>query len=96
MKIVIISNYANGLILFRKEVISSFIENNDEVIISIPWDENCSKLEELGARIAPSHLERRGMNPLKDFKLLLEYLSLLKTEKPDIVLTYTIKPNLIC
>ena len=94
MKIVIISNYANGLILFRKEVISSFIENNDEVIISIPWDENCSKLEELGARIAPSHLERRGMNPLKDFKLLLEYLSLLKTEKPDIVLTYTIKPNL--
>lgn len=94
MKIVIISNYANGLILFRKEVISSFIENNDEVIISIPWDENCSKLEELGARIVPCHLERRGMNPLKDLKLLLEYLSLLKTEKPDIVLTYTIKPNL--
>lgn len=94
MKILIISNYANGLILFRKEVISSFIENNDEVIISIPLDDNCSKLEDLGAKIVPSHLERRGMNPLKDFTLLLQYLNLLKTEKPDIVLTYTIKPNL--
>ena len=94
MKILIISNYANGLILFRKEVISSFIKNNDEVIISIPMDENCFKLENLGAKIIPSHLERRGMNPLKDLRLLLEYLNLLKVEKPDVVLTYTIKPNL--
>jgi galacturonosyltransferase len=57
-------------------------------------DENCFKLENLGAKIIPSHLERRGMNPLKDLKLLLEYLNLLKVEKPDVVLTYTIKPNL--
>ena len=94
MKILILSNYANGLFLFRKEVISSFIESNHEVIISIPQDENCYKLENLGARIVPCHLERRGMNPMKDFKLFLEYLNLLKAEKPDIILTYTIKPNL--
>lgn len=94
MKILIISNYANGLILFRKEVVSSFIENGDSVVISVPLDENCSKLESLGARVVASHLERRGMNPLKDFRLLLEYCKLLKTEKPDVVLTYTIKPNL--
>lgn len=94
MKLLIISNYANGLILFRKEVVSSFIDIGDDVIISVPMDENCSKLEALGARIVPSHLERRGMNPLKDLKLLMEYLHLLKTENPDIVLTYTIKPNL--
>ncbi len=94
MKILIISNYANGLILFRKEVVSSFIEKGYSIVISVPLDENCSKLEALGARIIPSCLERRGMNPLKDLKLLLEYLRLLKAEKPDIVLTYTIKPNL--
>lgn len=94
MKILIISNYANGLILFRKEVISSFIERGDNVIISVPNDENVNKLTSLGAKVIPSHLERRGMNPIKDLKLLLEYLNLLKKEKPDIVLTYTIKPNL--
>lgn len=94
MKILIISNYANGLILFRKEVISSFIERGDNVIISVPNDENVNKLSPLGAKVIPSHLERRGMNPIKDLKLLLEYLKLLKKERPDIVLTYTIKPNL--
>lgn len=94
MKILVISNYANGLILFRKEVITSFLTPENEVVISVPFDENCKKLEHLGVRLVYSRLERRGMNPIKDGRLLLEYLALLKKEKPDMVLTYTIKPNL--
>lgn len=94
MKILILSNYANGLFLFRKEVISSFIQNGADVLVSVPLDENCTKLEKLGAGIIPCDLERRGMNPVKDFRLLREYQSLLKKEKPDLILTYTIKPNL--
>lgn len=94
MKILILSNFANGLFLFRKEVISSFIRTGNSVLISVPLDENCSRLEALGAKIIPCHLERHGMNPVKDFKLLREYQALLKDEKPDLVLTYTIKPNL--
>lgn len=94
MKILILSNYANGLLLFRKEVIASFVENGDSVVISVPYDENTPRLEALGVRIAPCHLDRRSMNPLKDIRLLFEYLHLLKKEKPDIAFTYTIKPNL--
>ena len=94
MKILILSNYANGLFLFRKEVISSFIQKGAEVLISVPFDENCAKLENLGARIVSCNLERRGMNPVKDLKLLKQYQALLKTEVPDLILTYTIKPNL--
>lgn len=94
MKILVLSNYANGLYLFRKEVITSFIKNGNEVCISVPQDENCKKLEELGARVVPSHLQRRGMNPAKDLKLFAEYLRLIAKEKPDRVFTYTIKPNL--
>ena len=94
MKILIISNYANGLILFRKEVLESFVKCGYEVIVSVPEDENCKKLNPLGVRIVPSRLERRGMNPVKDLKLLMDYMKLIKAEKPDIALTYTIKPNL--
>lgn len=94
MKILIISNYANGLILFRKEVLESFVKRGYEVIVSVPEDENCKKLKPLGVRIVPSCLERRGMNPVKDLKLLMDYMKLIKAEKPDIALTYTIKPNL--
>lgn len=94
MKVLILSNYANGLILFRKEVLQAFVNKGWETLVSVPLDENCSKISALGCRICPVELERRGMNPVKDLKLLFQYLKLLKKEKPDVVLTYTIKPNL--
>lgn len=94
MKIVILTNYANGLYLFRRELIERFHERGHTVLVSVPLDENCEKLEQLGCQVIPTMLERRGINPIKDFKLFCFYMSLLKREKPDVVLTYTIKPNL--
>ena len=38
-------------------------------------------------------MNRRGTNPLTDLKLLFNYIKILKRIKPDVVLTYTIKPN---
>jgi glycosyltransferase involved in cell wall biosynthesis len=40
------------------------------------------------------HLKRKGTNPFKDVKLLLEYISIFKKIKPDIVINFTIKPNI--
>lgn len=94
MKILILTNYANGLYLFRKEVIMEFLEQGYETVVSLPPDEHCKKIEDLGCRVIPTELERRGINPLKDFKLFLNYCKILKKERPDVVLTYTIKPNL--
>lgn len=94
MKILIMTNYANGLYLFRKELIQKFLIAGMTVKVSVPEDENCKKIEELGCDIIPTYLERRGNNPIHDLKLFNTYLEILKSEKPDIVLTYTIKPNI--
>lgn len=94
MKVLILSNYSNGLILFRKEILETFVNKGWETLVSVPIDENCSKISDIGCRLCPVELERRGMNPIKDSKLLLQYFNLIKKEKPDVVLTYTIKPNL--
>ncbi len=94
MKVLILSNYANGLVLFRKELLKTFVNKGWETLVSVPPDENCQKISALGCRLCPIDLERRGNNPVKDFKLLLSYFKLLKQERPDLVLTYTIKPNL--
>ena len=40
MKILILSNYANGLYLFRKEVLQAFTDKGYETVISVPYDEN--------------------------------------------------------
>ncbi|AOZ97437.1 glycosyltransferase family 4 protein [Butyrivibrio hungatei] len=94
MKILILTNYANGLYLFRKELVESFIKEGHQVVVSVPSDENCKKLEGLGVEIIETALDRHGMNPAKDIKLFNTYLSMIRKEKPQVVLTYTIKPNI--
>lgn len=94
MKILILSNNANGMYLFRKEVLLAFKNMGYETVLSLPPDEYCKKIEELGFRVIPTQLERRGSNPVHDFKLFTNYERMLREESPDVVLTYTIKPNL--
>ena len=99
MKILILTNYANGLWLFRKELLLAFMEDGYEVSVSLPPDENVDKLRALRCQnkkinLIETPFERRGSNPIKDFGLFMTYLRLLRQERPDVVLTYTIKPNL--
>ncbi len=48
----------------------------------------------MGCRFIDLPLDRRGVNLLNDIKLLLNYYRIIKNIRPDIVLTYTIKPNI--
>lgn len=93
MKILILTNYANGLYLFRKELLQTFSKDGHKVSVSLPPDENAGKLEGL-CDVIETTFDRRGVNPFQDIGLFMAYLKLIRDEKPDVVLTYTIKPNL--
>lgn len=91
-KILILANSSGGLYDFRNELVERLLSEN-EVVASVPDEVRTKELEEEGCRVMCTPINRRGMNPLEDFKLFVSYLKLLKMEKPDMVLTYTIKPN---
>ncbi|KSU60399.1 glycosyl transferase [[Bacillus] enclensis] len=93
MKVLVLANFGMGLYNFRKELLEELIKQNHEVFISLPNDEYVPKLIDIGCEFVNTPLERRGTNPLTDLKLLFNYLKIIKRIKPDIVLTYTIKPN---
>lgn len=93
MKILVLANFGMGLYKFRKELLEELISRNNEVYISLPNDEYVPKLQKLGCKFVETHLDRRGTNPITDLKLLYFYIKTIKGIKPDIVLTYTIKPN---
>lgn len=93
-KILILTNNSGGLYRFRKELISSLISMNYEVIASTPFDNNVEDLKKIGIKLVEIDINRRGMNPIKDSKLILDYYKLIKKEKPSLIITYTIKPNL--
>lgn len=93
-KILILANDASGLYDFRKDLISKLISLGHEVYASIPATEYVEELEGVGCKIIDTSVDRRGINPIRDLKLVFEYIKIVSNIKPDIAVTYTIKPNI--
>lgn len=93
-KILILANNDVGLYKFRKELIEELIRRGNQVIVSIPDGSLISEIKKLGAKVIKTNIDRRGINPLKDIKLLIRYFRIETILKPDLVITYTIKPNI--
>lgn len=91
-KVLILANSSSGLYGFRNELVVELLKKY-EVYASLPDDTNNDELSNEGCRIIHTPINRRGVNPVEDFKLFKAYLKLLKDIKPDAVLSYTIKPN---
>ena len=100
MKILIICNSASGLEVFRGMLIRRLIKDGNIVNSIIPKSTENKELnaekeiEKWGCKLIRIPMERRGMNPIKDINLLKSYYKTVKVEKPDLVITYTIKPNI--
>lgn len=93
MKVLILANYDLGLYQFRKELIAELLKKN-KVYISLPYGKLVEPLKKMGCKFIDAPVDRRGLNPIKDFELFIYYVELIKKIKPDLVITYTIKPNI--
>ena len=100
MNILIICNCATGLEIFRGMLIQELINKGNIVKAIVPKTDEKKELDAEN-RIKKMHcdlkrvsMERRGMNPLHDIGLMKEYYKTVKKMKPDLVITYTIKPNI--
>ena len=92
-RVLILANNASGLYDFRNELLLRLLKEY-EVHVSLPDAEEVPEIAEEGCIVHHTFLERRGMNPVKDGKLMIKYLKLIREVKPSVVLTYTIKPNI--
>ena len=94
MKLLILANNDGGLLSFRRELLETLVKEQHEVLFCVPAGPSVDAIRAIGCRFVPcALLERRGTNPLKDLELLRFYRKLLRSERPDAALTYTIKPN---
>ncbi len=92
-KILINLNTAWNLLNFRAGLIGGLISSGYEVVAVAPKDEYVVKLKLLGCRFVHLKMDNQGTHFLRDLLLLFRYCRLLKTEKPDLCLFYTVKPN---
>ena len=94
MRILILANYDLGLYKFRKELIEELLNLGHEVYISLPDGDLVRPFEKMGCTFIDTPVDRRGINPKTDFGLFQHYRKMMKEVNPDLVITYTIKPNI--
>lgn len=94
MKIAVVLNTSWNIYNFRKGLINSLMDKGNQVITIAPKDKYTIKLTELGCKHMPVTMDSRGANPIKDFLLIFELFWIYKKVKPDIILHYTVKPNI--
>jgi glycosyltransferase involved in cell wall biosynthesis len=93
-KIVVSSNSAWNLVNFRRPVIEALVAAGYEVIAVAPADGAEPRLTALGVRFWDIRMRGAGTSPFEDSRLLLDYLRLIRAERPAMFLGFTAKPNI--
>ena len=93
-KILINVNSSWNVFNFRLGLIKFLQSEGYEVIALAPKDEYVNYLESAGVKCFNISLNQKGVNPITDFILFLKYLRMFNKIKPNLILSYTIKPNI--
>ncbi|HZB14940.1 MAG TPA: glycosyltransferase family 4 protein [Chryseolinea sp.] len=93
MRIAIVLNTSWNIYNFRMNFIKSLLKQGYEVHTIAPEDSFTPFLLEAGCIHHRVKMDSRGANPIKDSALILELFGIYRKVKPDVILHYTIKPN---
>lgn len=78
---------------FRMGLIDYLKRNGCEVVVCAFDNENEEIIKSSGAKYITINAQNRSINPFSFGKLKKQYISLIKEEKPDVILTFVLKPN---
>lgn len=92
----IVDNSAWTVYRFRSPLVKTLKRQGYQVVVASPVDEYIHYLNEtdFNKHIQIHKLNRAGKNPFQDLLFLAELFRLLRREKPDLVISFTLKPNL--
>lgn len=92
IKVLFSDNSLRELMNFRGDVIRDYVENGNMAVLVAPVNRNYAISN--GIKIIPVDISRSGMNPIVDIMYFMKLLKIYRTEKPDYIFHYTIKPNI--
>lgn len=93
MRIVLLAGQAYSVVNFRGQLLQEMVRRGHEVVVCTPAETSLEKaILALGVRYIPVNLDRTGMNPLRDCRLIVSLYRLFRELKPDCLLSCTVKP----
>jgi glycosyltransferase involved in cell wall biosynthesis len=94
MKIAFVANTSWNIYNFRAGLLHYFLDKGHEIFVLAPKDNHTEQLKEWKINYIEITLENKGKNPLSDIKFLQQLQKIYKKINPDVVLHFTIKPNI--
>ena len=98
--IAVVTNHDDDLFCLRLELLQALLKEGYSLLVSCPDGPKLDLMKrQYGLRRGCDFLydnpeiDRRGTNPVRDWKLLRHYYRLLKKIRPAVVLTFSAKPN---
>ena len=92
-RLLILANSDSAIFKFRSELIEE-LSKEYHIGIGIPFGQYMDEIKNDKYEFFDIPINRHGLNPFEDYKLIRRYKKLIKDFKPDVMLLYTIKPNL--
>lgn len=94
MKIALLGNQARAMVNFWSVLVRRMRARGYAVVCMVPAGDGAADaaLRALGAEVRHYPLDRKGLNPVRDFATTGALVRLLKDEKPQMLFTFTIKP----
>lgn len=92
-KVMIVANDTSYIYRLRKEILEKILLDGNELVVVSKKINYVKEIEGLGSKIINLDIPRHGTNPINDLNLYRHIKRVLKSEDPDIVFTYNIKPN---
>lgn len=93
MHILMTANAAWNIWNFRRPLVEALQADGHRITLLAPSDDTVHDLERLGCRVRPLEMSVKGLNPLEDLRLQRNFARIFQDERPDAVLSYTIKNN---
>ena len=93
--ILVLCNGARVLDLSFFELIAELRGRGYQVHISVPESDDVQPFREIGCQITEITVDRRHKRFLSDYRLYCRYKRLMREVHPDLLLTFTIKPNVL-
>lgn len=94
MEVVFLINDTTYTYNLRREIIERLRNEGNQIYVVCRYLDFKQQLEEIGCKLIEVKYDRHGKNPFADIWLLVQYLWILKKIRPNVILTYNIKPNI--
>jgi glycosyltransferase involved in cell wall biosynthesis len=95
MKILVVANESRFISKFKLELLQQLILKSHQVIVVC--DDKYKLLKNMSGEITLYDIptNNRSLNPLSFVRLILRYNSIILKHNPDVIISFTVKPNII-